>query len=176
MKNFILLFISLFIFSTITPLHTNIYASNGQHLAEAPNPIFYSYDNIVQAARSQKKTYFLVLFNPDQSEFFASLHDVAELWASSQKDIDILLLCPTGINILIYPPQPDPMLAKIEDFQSKFAPTLPTSGTWCLIIKVDADQESIYDMYEFSTPFLEALSENSYHAYKEIHEWLSNIN
>lgn len=106
--------------------------------------LFFSYQQAIQATREQGKPYLFVILNqdPEHPSVFPDLLEQAEQWAALQSNV--LLLCPTGINLLIYPPRPDPMIAEIQTFKDAFPESdFPSSGSWVVTINTCYTEEFV---------------------------------
>lgn len=112
------------------------------------NQVFFSYAQALQATRDQGKSCLFVLFDPEPTHpsTFSDFVAYAEEWSTLGSNV--VVLCPTGICILIYPPKPDPMIAEIKAFQEALAyEELPKTGSWLITVNIDNGMEFIECMH-----------------------------
>ncbi|WP_284442508.1 hypothetical protein [Chlamydia gallinacea] len=116
--------------------------------------IFYRYLDCIEATRQSGKSTVLVLYSDPHTSEFKDLQDIAHSMGESVlcKYANFLILSPQGVNILIYPPMPDPMLKEIAIFQQYFPEVTPLQGTFLITLSVSQDTVELVDIAPIDFP------------------------
>ncbi|SYX09287.1 hypothetical protein C834K_0848 [Chlamydia poikilotherma] len=116
--------------------------------------IFYSYTDCLVSIRQDGKNTMIVLYSDEKTIAFQPLYSIAINMEESvlNKYAKFVVLSPTGINLLVYPPVPDPMLAKIAEFKKQFPEVQPLEGTYLVTISVTDNDEKIMDIAPIEVP------------------------
>ncbi|WP_375793938.1 hypothetical protein O1W69_02500 [Chlamydia sp. 12-01] len=116
--------------------------------------IFYSYNDGLVGVRQEGRNTMIVLYSDEDTIAFQSLYTMAISMEESvlSKYAKFVVLSPTGINLLIYPPVPDPMLAEIAVFKKEFPEVKHLKGTYLITISVTNNDEKIMDIAPIDVP------------------------
>ncbi|MEF9519743.1 hypothetical protein SBV45_02475 [Chlamydia crocodili] len=116
--------------------------------------IFYSYNDCLMSIRQEGKNTMIVLYSDEKTIAFQPLYTMAINMEESvlSKYAKFAVLSPTGINLLIYPPVPDPMLAEIAEFKKQFSEVEHLKGTYLVTISVTDNDEKIMDIAPIEVP------------------------
>ncbi|AAP05566.1 hypothetical protein [Chlamydia caviae] len=121
--------------------------------------IFHSYDDCLTAVRQEGRNTMIVLYSDENTIAFQPLYTMAIDMEGSvlSKYAKFAVLSPTGINLLIYPPVPDPMLAEIAAFKALFPEVKDLKGAYLITICVTDSDEKIMDMAPIDLPLDNAI-------------------
>ncbi|BAE80961.1 conserved hypothetical protein [Chlamydia felis Fe/C-56] len=116
--------------------------------------IFYSYNDCLMSVRQEGKNTLIVLYSDENTIAFHPLYAMAIDMEESvlNKYAKFVVLSPTGINLLIYPPVPDPMLAEIAEFQKRFPEVAHLQGTYLMTVSVTDSEDKIMDIMPIEVP------------------------
>ncbi|MEF9496993.1 hypothetical protein [Chlamydia sp. 04-14] len=116
--------------------------------------IFYSYNDCLMSIRQSGQNTMIVLYSDENTIAFQELYAMAISMEESvlNKYAKFVVLSPTGINLLIYPPVPDPMLAEIAAFIKEFPGVEDHKGTYLITISVTDNDAKIMDIAPIDLP------------------------
>ncbi|QXE26826.1 hypothetical protein [Chlamydia buteonis] len=116
--------------------------------------IFHSYPDCLQSTRQKGLSTLIVLYSDENTVAFQQLFSMAINMEESvlSKYANFTVLSPTGINLLIYPPVPDPMLAEIARFKELFPEVKDLKGTYLITLSISDRDEKIMDIAPIDLP------------------------
>ncbi len=116
--------------------------------------IFYSYQDCLKSTRQKGLNTLIVLYSDECTIAFQQLFSMAINMEDSvlSKYANFAVLSPTGINLLIYPPVPDPMLAEIAAFKELFSEVKDLKGAYLLTLSISDRDEKIMDIAPIDLP------------------------
>ncbi|WP_213357462.1 hypothetical protein [Chlamydiifrater phoenicopteri] len=112
--------------------------------------IFLSYESGLSNARENNKPLIVVLFSKEPSTIFSPFFSGNISFGESVDSLlNIVVLQPSLISPLIYPPKIDPMIFRIADFQRKFADACDFLETSYIFV-VDSESEDL--LFQMAIP------------------------
>lgn len=130
-------------------LEDDVQRNNGEN---SQTCVFYSYEEGASHAREAGKNTVIVLYS--RGGDFAELESMARDIARSVMSVyaNIVVLSQTGINLLIHPPVPDPMLEEIAKFHRCFPEVKELVGPFLITFSVSGEGERMMDMIAIDLP------------------------